>query len=325
MLRVPHLVLPPVMPSSEAISSFGNTALNYEPEFWEVEYLSYRYLGRVTDRQLVERYEGILRNLQAIVCRERDVIPIQSFLSSWYWFRKEHQTRLELVLRSVPATVKPPLDVVFNNRAEGAPVRPRSPNAGDVLFRYDQEKFVRQIAAEGTIRIRPASEFEKMTGDLARQDDEATKRHFMSGAHTRVTTGDGRPIPVRGDIQSSVSAPNYYMFCVACDWDRDLFEAFDGANSCLAITDVESFARRIERASASELPGWYFHHNPVEYFDPYERSRNEYFSPSMSKDFKFAYQREYRFVWMPMAGQTPNGFRFLKAGNLTDVATVYVR
>ena len=45
------------------------------------------------DDRLVKRYSEIARNMAALVSEDRYVIPIRSFLSAWYWYRKEHQTR----------------------------------------------------------------------------------------------------------------------------------------------------------------------------------------------------------------------------------------
>jgi hypothetical protein len=73
------------------------------------------------------------------------------------------------------------------------------------------------------------------------------------------------------------------------------------------------------------LHGWGFHHNPVEYFDPYERIKNEYLNAGMCKDFRFAYQREYRFLWFPQNNQVPEGFKFISLGSLRDLAEVHYR
>ena len=325
MQRIPSLRLPQRLPHEDAIRSFGDNLHGYEPEFWELQYQCYRYLERAPDTVLVTRYEDILRNMRALVSRDRDVIPIQSFLSSWYWFRKEHQTRLEFLLRNVEPPIQPPTDVVFDNVAFGAPARPVHPNAGDVLFRYDRRTQIERIATDGLIRIRPASGFKTLEDDRARQDDECKKKAFLPGAHTRITTRDGIAIPILGDAEKTTSMPDYYAFCMTCDWDIDLLAAFDGADSCIVIKDVGEFTRRIEHAAAEQLSNWYFHHNPVEYFDPYERIKNEYLNAGICKDFRFAYQREYRFLWFPQNAEVADGFKLLSLGSLRDLAEVHYR
>jgi hypothetical protein len=323
MQRVPSFRLPQRLPHEKAVHSFGDNLHSYEPEFWEFQYQCCRYLERAPEATLEVRYLDILRNMKALISRDRDVIPIQSFLSSWYWFRKEHQTRLEFALRDVALPVTPPTNTTFDNMASGAPARPAHPNAGDVLFRYDRRIHIENLADDGLIRIRPASDFKKLENDRARQDEECTKRAFLPGAHIRITTRAGRNMPIVGDVETSVSMPDYYVFCMTCDWDQDLFVEFEGADTCIVIKGVEEFAQRIEQAAAKQLPNWYFHHNPVEYFDPYERVKNEYFDAAMSKDFRFAYQREYRFLWFPQNGEPADGFKYLSLGSVRNFAEVY--
>lgn len=326
MLRIPSLVLPETLPCAEAIKSCGDSPIHYEADFWEFDYQTYRYLARVSDSQLARRYQDLLQNMSMLISRDRDVIPIQSFLSSWYWFRKEHQTRLEFSLRGIPPPVLPPLNVEFDNKAVDAPIRPKHPNAGDVLYRYDshnvESNHVQAMVQKGIVRIRPASDFGRVEQDKARQDEEQSKDSFLPGAYTRVTTQDGRNLSIIGDIKRTVSTPDYYVFCMTCDWDRNLFSAFN-ADCCVVIKDGEDFARRLESATSSLLPGWYFHHNPVQYFDPYEMRENEYFKATMSKDFQFAYQREYRFLWDPLHGGKPDGFKFLNLGCLEDLTEIH--
>jgi hypothetical protein len=324
MLQVPSLHLPKILPHSEAISSHGDNLHSYEPVFWELQYKVFRYLEKIPDGLLIERYKDILRNMRALISRERDVIPIQNFLSSWYWFRKEYQTRLEFSLREVSLPIAPPLGIEFNNECMGAPVRPRHPNSGNVLFRYDKRTHIENLASKGQIRIRPASDFRQMEDDKARQDEECSKKSFLAGARTRITTNDGRNIPFIGCVERTVSMPNYYVFCMSCDWDKELFTDFDEVDTCVVIKDAEQFARRIEIAAAPQLPGWYFHHNPVEYFDPYEMGISKHIDAGMYKDFRFAYQREYRFLWSPPSDIVPDGFKYLNLGSLDDLAEIHV-
>lgn len=322
MQKIPSLTLPQHFPHPDAIRSFGDNLQSYKPDFWEFQYQLFRYLERVPDRLLIARYQDVLRNMKALISRDRDVIPIQSFLSSWYWFRKEHQTRLEFALRNAVLPVTPPTNTMFDNLAPGAPARPSHPNAGDVLFRYDRHIYIEPLAVNGSLRISPASGYSSVENDRARQDDECSKKAFLSGAHTRITTEDGRSIPVLGDVEQTLSMPNYYVFCMACDWDQDLFSDFEGADTCIVIKDVNEFARRLDYSAAPQLPGWYFDHNPVQYFDPYERIKNEYFG-AMSKDFRFAYQREYRFIWTPQNEELAGGFKYLLLGGLGNLAEVH--
>lgn len=58
MLRVPALQLPDRLPLPKAIRSWGQNQHSYEPKFWEFEYETYRYLGRIPEGQLILRYNA---------------------------------------------------------------------------------------------------------------------------------------------------------------------------------------------------------------------------------------------------------------------------
>jgi hypothetical protein len=301
--------------------SWGQTASSYEPEVWEFEYRVHRYLGRVPETELRLRYDAIVRNLQSIVSDERNPIPIHTFLSSWYWYRKEHLTRYEFFLRGLP--LHRPLPVVSRRDLLGAPARQRSPNAGDVLFRYGPRRWMQELLDFGRLRMLAARDYAQMETDPARQDDELTKHAFSPGAYVTLTLPDGsvsRPI---GDVRYSHSGTDYFVYCVSNDWDTDLFNDF-GADACVIIKNPDAFAQRLENVGKRLLPDWYFHHCPIEYFDTYERRSKERIDNAMSKDFRFAYQREYRFLFAGF-GKEAKGAQYLELGSLSDIAELYLR
>ena len=101
-MRIPQierLVLPKSYPTPEAMKSFSQNEHNYNPDLWELEYVPHRYLSGMTESALQDRYHAIIRNMRSYTEPERDRIPIISYQSSWYWFRKEYQTRLEFALQ----------------------------------------------------------------------------------------------------------------------------------------------------------------------------------------------------------------------------------
>ncbi len=318
MLRIRALSIPEIYPSPEAIKSFQDNKHGYDPEFWEFQYETYRYIGRLPDESLRIRYRDILNNMQALTSPDRHIIPIQSFLSSWYWYRKEHQTRLEFLIRGLELPNQPPL-IISSNSTDAGPVRPRSPNAGDVLYRYGNNQYMTEMIEQGSIRISSASEVQKLDQDIARYDRELNKQSYMPGQYTRITTQDGVDIPVIGDVCRTVSLPNYFFLCISLDWDFNLFKAF-GADTCVVIKNPNAFEKRLEEASKQKLPGWELHHFPVEYYDPYERLPNQRITAGMSKDFCYAYQREYRFIWIHKDGLEAKGFKFLNVGSIEDIA-----
>ena len=322
MLRIRALQLPISYPSDRSIESCGQTRCCYEPEFWEFEYEAYRYLENIADDNLLERYRNIVRNMSRIVSRERDVIPIKLFLSSWYWYRKEHQTRLEFHLRKIVSLPVSPPEEPPNNDGADAPSRPRSPNSGDVLFRFDKSCYMVPFVEKGAVRISPASKhLTGMHGD-PRTDDELSKHSFLPGRHTRIRTKSGQEIPVIGNFQRTISCPDYYDLCMTCGYHGSLFSDFS-ADTCVVITSPVVFSERISQAAEAYLPGWYFFHGPIQYFDPYNMDPHEVFNPTISKDFSFAYQMEYRYLWFPEERYSAKDYIYLNLGSINDIAFLY--
>ncbi|MCR4465341.1 hypothetical protein [Burkholderia sp. SCN-KJ] len=303
------------------MNSWKQSKLHYEPEFWEFEYRTHRYLSNLPLPDLCRRYIGIAKNLVHLVSSERHVIPSNTFLSSWYWYRKEYQTRLELHLRGQGIPIGLPVPTTLERCDD--PPRPRYPNAGDILYRFASEKRITELAQHGALRMWRADFYATLEKDIARQDEEMTKVSFLNGNHATVTTLDGKPISIVGDIKSSHSGPPYYLLCMSCDWDRRLLTEFN-VDRCAVISDVDEFARRLERAASELMPGCMFHHNPVEYFDPYELPPRSFVRHYNSKDFRFAYQREYRFLLVHAeAGPGVQEFLDVKMGQMTDCLNVW--
>jgi hypothetical protein len=318
--KIQSLRHPEQLPTPETLRSWQQNEHNYEPEFWEFQYEIYRYLKNINNENLIERYRNIHRNFHVLVRSERNVIPIDSFLSSWYWYRKEHQTRYEFFLRDLPLFIPAPCP-----RGDfAAPIRPQGPNSCDILFRYGNSKFMRPFVERGEIRISPAAVYKDGPIRDPRTDDELNIHRWFLGQHTRITTKEGREIPIIGDVHGTVSIPmNYYTLCMSSDFEQKMFEEF-GYDSCVIIRNPEQFAARLECSSRIVLPNWYFHHNPIEYFDPYEPYRNQYLDPVMCKDFRFAYQMEYRFIWHPLSFGSAKDYILLSTGSLNDVCDLYV-
>ena len=318
---VPVAELPKTLPYPNAMQAPGFGPIFYESEIWELEYQSYRYLERMPDLELAARHQSIVRNMKALIAEERNAIPIQSFLSSWYWFRKEHQTRLEFHLRGAFCPL--PTDLWLASDALSlAPARPKHPNAGDVLFRFGKHEHLGPMLHEGKIRVSPASTFVSLDGDGARKDEECCKTVVMPGGQTKVTTMDGRDIPIIGDLRRSTLRDDYYMLCMASDWHPQLFSDF-GADACVVIKDVDEFASRLDSSFELVRPGWQFYYFPVHYFDPHERLKNEPFDAIACKDFEFAYQREYRFFWVNKAVRDDLPYQTLQLGTIDDIAELH--
>jgi hypothetical protein len=320
MQKLNSLILPDILPNEEAIKSCGQNIHNYEPEFWEYFYVNYRYLKNITNEKLNERYKILSRNLHVLTSFERHIIPINSFLSSWYWYQKEHQTRYEFLLRGMPL----PNSLPEPRKPIKKPFSPKGANSCDVIFRYGELKYMKLIVDEGIIRISPASEYKNGNASDPRTDDEINKHRWELGDKIKIITQGVKEHSIIGDMKrTSSTSNNYYTLCCSCDFEPTIFNEFN-YDSCVVIRNPEEFAIRLEKAAKKQLPGWYFHHNPTEYFDPHVLTKNQHVSATMSKDFSYAYQMEYRFVWHPLNNGNAEEYIEVNIGSLKDICELYV-
>ncbi len=284
-----------------------------------MEYASYRYLENMSDEALHKRFEAIIRNMPSYSGADRNVVPIISYQGAWYWFRKEHQTRLEFAFRELEV---PKFDNLPFSMESPVPLRAKIPNGTDAIFRYGKREHLQELIVEGKVRFSPAEVYDDADNNDARKDDERQKHAYLPGKYTTITQEDGQRIPIIGDVQRSVGGPAYHLMSFSCVWDSRLFSEFE-ADSCIIVTNPEEFARRVEQAGRAVFPGWYFHDCPVQYFDPYERIPNEFFDAAMSKDFTYAYQNEYRVLWCQMDAAPIDGVQYVEIGPSQDIMKMY--
>jgi len=183
---------------------------------------------------------------------------------------------------------------------------------------------------EGTMRLAPAASYSERQDSAARSDNELCKSRYLAGGSTKIITQSGLEIPVIGDVKKTVFANNnYYVLCTSNEHDPRLISVFgksdeEPAQAYLVIWNVPEFSSRLENAMRGRLDGWLHGHFTVMYFDPYAVGKYDAFDPGFSKDFKFAYQREYRFVWMPQSlNDCAEEPIFTTTGSLVDIATLF--
>ena len=317
--KIERFTLPKNYPTPEVMQSWGQNEHHYHPDMWDLEYAPYRYLGGMTDSDLQHRYRTIAYNMRSYTEPERDSIPLNSYQSSWYWFRKEYHTRLELALRNIELPI---LNHEPRSKNGSGPANPKVPTGTEIIFRYDKRKYIRQMVEQGTIRFSPAESYEGEENNEARRDDELQKHARIPSQYTTITHESGQRLNVIGDIRRIIGGPKYHLVCFSCVWNPELFKDFQ-SDTCVAVTDPGEFARRLEEAGSQVFPGWHFHNGPVQYFDPYEQIENEHLNSAISKDFRFAYQNEYRFLWSQMSAAPVDGFQFVDIGPVQDIMTMY--
>ena len=226
-----------------------------------------------------------------------------------------------------------------------------------VFVKYGQFDHMKDLYERGIVWISSADDLNQQTHNQAVRDDE---RSFVvkGGIHPIDSTGgvatsrsfftkqnapeDFSRLVRQGDIQfvRMFDAPeleldqgmelrvrmgtDYWTYCLSELLDPRMFSDFE-ANACLIIK-MKPFFERLVRMMRFVKPGAQFGFGRVTYDDPlgaYTTTRPAYVSPErvpMTKLFRYAYQREIRFVWLPTAPKEKLGSFELPIGPLCDFA-----
>jgi hypothetical protein len=282
-----------------------------------------RYYEHFTLADLMARYAVLLRQMAYLIDEHRDIPPAHcGFISSWWWMGRLVHIQEEFRLRQADI---PPLPVELASLGEPAPLIPPPAHGTEgFIVRYGQMQHLKGLMDIGRIRLAPASTYDDGSLGDARQDTEMTKSHFKDGNKMSVTTSGGDKIPVLGAMTFSTTLPDYHLSCWAREHDPRLFKDFadrDGrpAEACVIVWDVDAFAQRL--AAAIGGPGEHFHHLGVEYYDAHRLEPGQRVDAGFSKELRYAYQREYRFLHLSGSkGQL--AAKFVDVGSLNDIATL---
>ena len=152
------------------------------------------------------------------------------------------------------------------------------------------------------------------------------KSYFSDAATVSITLPDGAVVGPIGTIEYAKITTDYYTLCASLEHDPRLRRDFlnkeqKWADACLIVWHVDEFAARLAAGVAPKLPTRPFSHLPINYYDALRFDQKQFPSVPFSKDLRFAYQREYRFVWNEPPDACLEEF-FVEIGTLNDIATL---
>lgn len=194
-------------------------------------------------------------------------------------------------------------------------------NRPQKLYRYARCRWNVKSLLAGEFRLAPASEYESLTGDAARQDNELVREETTPGQMATVAhVATGRPITVIGDLHYRDDVgTDYYTLCMSTAWDPVLFTEFSGATSCLVIHDPQRFCERVHIHVEKRLENWVGIDAPVLYL------QKSGLGASFSKPWKYLAQKEWRFAWHPPIKIAKLSPIFIRIGRIDDIAELVSR
>ena len=317
------LELPVGLPSEQAMKVNNHNRHSYDPEMWDFEYSVHRPLQSMTDEALARRYVGVRKGLRSHLKTGRVDCPINLYHGPWYWYwyRAEHCARLEFKIRGID----PPelTDAVKGSKCP-VEVSERFPIGEEVLFKYTKLKYAKNLRDFGELMVSPATSYLGAENNAAQQDDERRKSRLIPKHAAKIVTEQGEEIRPISDVTSTVSGPDYHQTSFSTVWDEAMFDEFE-CDSCVVIGNPTGFFNAAELAGQQGYPNWYFMHANISYFDPSYVGLNERLDAALSKDFRYAFQREYRLFWAQINAAAVPEAQLLKVDISSSKIQVFAR
>ena len=280
-------------------------------EVWRLQYRQKRYLTHAKDEALDQRLEDVINNLTTLTDEgEIGALPVTP--AGEYWMRlfthllEEYETRERMPPRA-PDAPFPKATAPNVPRAVAALSKVDVPSPGRSLIKFGKQQHMRDLYEAGRIRIAPAREYSDPSLNHAMKDEELKFEQILPETEVTLVAQDketGTPIEIKvfGELTSKIELEtNCYIYCMTHTMNHRLFDDFE-ADSCVIIRDMPGFAGLLSKAVEAELPGWRGWRKPVEYVDPYNRPK-KIDDVIFSKHFRFWYQQEFRFAWLPDANR----------------------
>jgi|ERR1051325_1716892 hypothetical protein len=300
-------------------------------DLWRLEYQEDPYLEVLETSELKDRFLAVMDN-GLFVTDELKIGMLSIAAGGGYWlassthlfeeFGKRGGIPGGFDQRSVPNLEWPGLSTavrIFNDSKAKYSV---------ALVRLGEAKYLREAFETGRIYIQPASTYADPSLNRAVRDDELQlKIYRKSSVFTRLYDEYGKALrpsgPKHGRRVETLRAPtNYFVYCMSIERSVRLFGDFK-YDACLIIHQPIMFVRRLGAAGLRTLGGsWSWFAGPIEYIDPL-RPPNSHLNLVHCKDFKFAYQAEYRLVWLPPQPSFALEPFFAEMGNIKDVASYF--
>lgn len=317
---------------------------------WVREYGANRYCRYETRQELHQRYQDIWANILVLTRSGK-----MGLTTDKDWYRLQQHVIAEMLIRGEPPTrsnqdprvqeARPFFDGELCRKAASVVLARGTDH--DVLVKYGKREHIEALFRQGEVYLNSATNFNESVHNQAVRDDELAinfKGGYTRGTHPTHFYNRNQPPPEHvveqgAGIRSIYELPelgldqyatmtirmptDYWMFCMADILDQRLLADFE-ADSCLIIRQ-KPFVERVLRMATLQLPNVQGHFGPVQYIDPLgawpASTRVTHSIPiHMTKVFRYAYQREVRFAFLPKRFQDRLEPRFLRIGPILDIA-----
>lgn len=287
-------------------------------DVWRAQYSNDRYARHLSHPELILRLRDIVLNLLTVApggigFMASDINPDEISNESTAWLEKGTHVLEEFALRygrhpagfDANTLPKESLPDFASELAKKAARRLAAMGIkpGDVFIKYGKRNYMEMLHESGALRIQPAIYFSETTHNQAIKDDELTLPLSVTASREELASVLPNCDKISPDIANprvdvTLSLPSdYWLYCVSSSLTPRLFVDYN-ADACVIIRDRDRFTRMIGEASLAKLrvryrPG----PGRIEYVDPLLPQSIP--SVAFSKHFRYSYQHEFRFCWLP--------------------------
>ncbi len=297
---------------------------------WRGEYERSRYLQNATNELLDERLKAISANLWS-TGQHGDVTPTRQATVRHRLLKLAYHVMLEKLERGLP-TPKTFDEKTLRDNGVGSYVPPvlRSSFVGGPsgFAKYGKRDHVRASFVHGAFRIAAASSYLDSSLNEAQADQElehavvTPNEQILMRLYGQDPAGNEIEIPHTPlELFRYMQVPNFYVWCCGLSYDARMFHDFQ-AEAVVIIRDMAAFTARFTAAVKAGRPDLASQHGPCVYYDPYTVRRDQ-LTPMYSKNLRYLYQNEYRFIWTVPPEATDFPPFFVELGPLKDIAEFY--
>lgn len=304
-------------------------------EVWRHMYRGNRYCRTLAQVELNQRIRDIFLSMLRLTPEAKIGLPPMDVHGIRVMELWTHVLE-EMVLRFGPYPAgftkeilhtEPFPDFVGTLARRAAAVLNHLPKAG-VIIKFGRPEHMRALFERGALRVQSASFYRRPSHNGAVRDDELALQVSLSLNREQVVRIVSNPQDVpptiatqRMDIRYE-SKTDYWLYCVTTTVEPRLFVDFE-AEACVVIKDPARFSASLNNAVGSILGPTITRDGKVAYIDPLLPTAAAIDVP-MSKHFRYAYQDEYRFVWLPHSPRWDLAHVDVEIGSLRDYAEFIV-
>ena len=276
-------------------------------DLWRLEYGQDPYLEVLDTPHLMERFIEVMGN-GIFLTDELKIGMISIASGGGYWMASSTHLFAEFGKRGgIPGGMNRDAIPKFDWPGMRSAIRPFADSKAahpGVIVKYGKSEDLRELYDSGRLVIRPASSYNDASLNRAVRDDELElKVYRKSWVFDKLYDEFGQVLhpngPKHGRRVEILRTPtNYFVYCMSLERSVRLFGDFQ-SDCCIIIHEPVAFLRRLGAAGLRTLGNrWSWFAAPIAYIDPL-RPPNSHLNIMQCKDFKYAYQAEYRMVWLP--------------------------